>query len=59
MHDRLYYEQLSLFPKQLAWHEVPKHIRARTVDLITTLCVEIVTASPSPTQEHDDEPTED
>jgi len=59
MHDGPYYEQLTLFPKQLAWHELPKHIRARTVDLVTILCVEIVTASSSTTQEQDDEPTED
>jgi hypothetical protein len=59
MHDGSNCQQLILFPKQLAWHELPKNIRDRTIDLVTTLCVEIVTESPSGIQEHDDERAED
>jgi len=46
MRDGTKCEQLILFRKQLAWHELPGETRDRTIDLVATLCVEIVTELP-------------
>ena len=59
MRDGTKCEQLILFRKQLAWQELPGETRDRTVDLVTTLCVEIVTELTSTIQEQDDESAED
>ncbi len=59
MRDGTKCEQLILFRKQLAWQELPGETRDRTVDLVTTLCVEIVTELPPTIQEQDDESAED
>ena len=38
-------EQLILFGKQLAWQELPREVREKTIDLIARLCLEIVMQS--------------
>ena len=50
-------EQLMLFRKRLAWQELPRGIRDSTIDLVTTLCVEI--AMELVIQEQDNESDED
>ncbi len=55
MHDGKNGEQLTLFRKRLAWQELPREIRDQTIDLIITLCVEIVMELSPVIQEQDDE----
>ena len=59
MHDGTKCEQLTLFRKRLAWQELPGETRDRTIDLVTSLCIEIVTEQPPVTQEQDNEPAGD
>jgi len=57
MNDGTNCEQLMLFRKRLAWQELPRGIRDSTIDLVTTLCVEI--AMELVIQEQDNESDED
>ena len=59
MHDGTKCKQSILFRKRLAWQELPRETRDRTIDLVTSLCIEIVTEQPPATQEQDNEPAED
>lgn len=59
MRDGTKHEQLTLFRKQLAWQELPRETRDRIINLVTILCVELVTEIPLAIQEQDDESVED
>lgn len=59
MNDTATREQLILFSKQTAWQELPKEVREKTIDLVASLCLEIVMQAPPPIQEDNRELSQD
>lgn len=60
MHDATIREhQRKLFRKGLAWQELPQDVREEAVSVFATLCVELISESPSAIQEQDHESSSD
>ena len=59
MSDATSEKQLTLFPKQLTWQELPKDVREKAIEFIAALYVQVVAETSTPLQEQRHERTED
>ena len=59
MSDATPEKQLTLFPTQLTWQELPKEIRKKTIELIAAMYVDIVVEASTPLQEQSYERSKD